>query len=80
VFPTGRYISKIRWKNITLGNYQKIISKTKSLKAGDGFKITVVRDGKEIELNTKVGAQAIKHVFNINPNAAPEQIALRTHG
>ena len=78
VFQPGDILAKYDGKDITLGNYQKMISKTKSLKAGDSFKITVVRDGKEIELNTKVGALALKHVFNINPGAAPEQIALRS--
>lgn len=77
VFLPGDILSKYDGKEITLGNYQKIISKVRTLKPGDEIKITVTRDGKEVELSAKVDAQPVKHVFKINPNATPEQIELR---
>jgi predicted metalloprotease with PDZ domain len=64
-------------KEITLSNYTKMLRKTKTLKPGEGLNIGVLRDGKELDISAKAGAEAIKHIFKINPNATPEQINLR---
>jgi predicted metalloprotease with PDZ domain len=77
VFQPGDIFEKYDGKEVSLGTYQKMITKTKSMKVGEGFKVVVLRNGQEVELNIKVGAQAIKHVFKINQDATTEQIALR---
>jgi predicted metalloprotease with PDZ domain len=77
VIIPGDVMEKYDGKDITLGSYQKMMSKTKALKVGESFKLTVIRDGKEIELNAKVGAQEIKHVFKVKTDATPEQLELR---
>jgi predicted metalloprotease with PDZ domain len=79
VIMPGDIMAKYDGKDITLGSYQKMMTKTKSLKPGEGFKLTVIRDGKEIELNAKVGLQAIKHVFKVKTDAVPEQVELRNN-
>jgi predicted metalloprotease with PDZ domain len=65
ILQPGDILAKYDGKDITLGNYQKMITKAKTLKVGDGFKITVLRDSKDVDLHVKVGAQAIKHVFRM---------------
>jgi predicted metalloprotease with PDZ domain len=77
VFQPGDVLAKFDGNDITLGNYQKMVRKTKTMKIGERFNITVLRDGKEVELNIKIGPQAIKHVFKVNPDASPEQLELR---
>jgi predicted metalloprotease with PDZ domain len=77
VFLPGDILEKYDGNDITLGSYQKMLSKTKTLKVGEGLNITVSREGKKVNLFVKAGAQAIKHVIKINPDATPEQIALR---
>jgi len=77
IFLPGDILDKYDGKEITLGNYQRIISKIKKMKPGDDIKITVLRNDKELELNAKAEAQPIKHIFKINDNATPEQIELR---
>ena len=77
IFLPGDILDKYDGKEITLGNYQRILSKIKKMKPGDDIKITVLRNDKEVELNAKAEAQPIKHIFKINDNATPDQIELR---
>lgn len=77
VLQPGDILDKYDGKSVSLGTYQKMITKTKSMKPGEGFTAVVIRNGKEVELNVKVGAQALRHVFKINPDATSEQTALR---
>jgi len=59
--------------NQTIGGYAQ------SVKEGDDLSITVIRDGKEMELKTKVVkiAKKVEYVLELNPNATKKQLKLR---
>jgi len=77
IFKPGDIFYKYEGSEITLASFQKIYSKVRKMKMGDELNITVLREGKELNLTAKIAAQAIKHIFTINKNATPEEIALR---
>ena len=77
VFKPGDILNKYEGNDITLASFQKIYAKVRKMKMGDELKLTVLRDGKEIDLTAKVGAQAIKHIFSVNKDATPQEVELR---
>ncbi len=77
LFKPEDILDKYEGKEITLSTVQKIFANMKKLKPGDEIKLTVLRYGKDIDLTAKAGPLLIKHVFEVNPNATPEEIALR---
>ncbi len=77
IFERGDIFYKYDGNEITLASFQNLYSKIRKMKIGDNLKITVIRNGKEIDLTAKVSAQAIKHIFSINKDATPEELELR---
>ncbi|MGB0863540.1 MAG: peptidase M61 [Saprospiraceae bacterium] len=72
----------IKWNGEALSPQsinQVIGTYAQSVKEGDELKITVIRDGKEMELSTKIEkiAKEIEHVLELNPDATKKQLKLR---
>ncbi|WP_439881860.1 M61 family metallopeptidase [Pontibacter sp. MBLB2868] len=64
---------------LTLQNAGQLLSKLNDLNAGDTYKLTINRDGQQQELNLKVfeKEKIQKHLFKLNEQATPQQVALR---
>ncbi|WP_242927403.1 PDZ domain-containing protein [Pontibacter vulgaris] len=65
--------------NITLQNAQQELGKLMAAKPGDTHTYTVLRNGKEVQVKTTVleKEEEKKHLFEINEQATPQQLALR---
>lgn len=64
---------------VSMESVGKIQAELKQLKAGDTYEITVRRNGQDITVkNTMLEKEAVKqYVFQLDPQATPEQIKLR---
>ena len=76
-FEKGDIIVKVNGNPLTLQNAQMVFGKLRSLKAGDTLNLTVKRGDKEFDLTTVLQPSVIRHKFEVNPNATPEQLKLR---
>ncbi|MDQ7817874.1 MAG: PDZ domain-containing protein [Melioribacteraceae bacterium] len=74
---SGDLLFKFDGKEITLQNAQKLLAPIGKLKVGDSFKISILRDNEESEVNITVQPRQIRHVFNVMENPTKEQITLR---
>jgi len=65
---------------ITLENVSQELSKLRQLKAGDSYTFTIAREGKqqEVKLQLLEKDEVIKHLFAVNEQATPQQVALRS--
>lgn len=64
-------------EKLTMENIMQIISKKNEMKIGDHFQIKIKRDGEEKELDGVLLRYMRRHVFEINPEASSEKLALR---
>ncbi len=76
----GDKILKWGGEDLNIQNINQIIGTyMQSVKEGDTLAMTVFRDGKEVELSTKVVKidKDVEHVLELNPNASKKQLKLR---
>ncbi|WP_299823967.1 PDZ domain-containing protein [uncultured Pontibacter sp.] len=66
---------------LTLQNANQVLGGLSALKPGDAYKFTVSRDGQQKELDLKMieREKILKHRFEVNEQATPEQVALRNN-
>jgi predicted metalloprotease with PDZ domain len=74
---SGDLFYKFQGQEITLQNAQQLMAPISKLKVGDSFKISILRDNQEREVNIQIQPRQIKHVFKVMENPSREQIALR---
>lgn len=73
----GDIVLKVFGEEVNLGNAFGVINKVKSMNVGDKYDITVLRGDEEIDLTGELVEKKDKHVFELNENPSPEQLALR---
>ncbi len=73
----GDVLYKINGEEINLNSSYSILQKLKMRKVGEEYTITVKRDDEEITETMHLMPKPIKHVFEINNDASPEQLQLR---
>ncbi len=73
----GDVLYKINGEEVNLNNYFGIFKKIKEKKVGDEYTVTIKRGDKEITETLNLQPKPIKHVFEINKDATPEQLQLR---
>ncbi|MGA8265983.1 MAG: PDZ domain-containing protein, partial [Ignavibacteriaceae bacterium] len=76
-FEKGDVIEKVNGNPLTLQNAQLVFGKLRTLKVGDKINMTVKRGDKEIDLTATLQPRVIRHKFEVNPDATPEQLKLR---
>jgi predicted metalloprotease with PDZ domain len=76
-FEKGDVIEKVNGNPLTLQNAQLVFGKLRTLKVGDKINMTVKRGDKEIDLTATLQPRIIRHNFEVNPDATPEQLKLR---
>ncbi len=76
-FEKGDIIEKVNGTPLSLQNVQMVFGKLRSLKVGDTINMTVKRGDKEIDLTATLQPRVIRHKFEVNPDASPEQLKLR---
>jgi predicted metalloprotease with PDZ domain len=74
---SGDIILKINGMDLNLSNYQFIFGGIQAMKVGQVIKVTVKRDNEEKDIELKLEPFPVKHVFEPNENATPEQLELR---
>ena len=77
IFQKDDVVMEINGEDINLNTYLKILSEFKSMKVGDEYTITVERNGKEIKDVRHLKPKPLKHVFEVNNEASPQQLQLR---
>jgi predicted metalloprotease with PDZ domain len=77
VLKSRDVIFKLEGKEVTLQNAQQSFGYLRSLKVGDSFKLSVIREGNEIEVVVKMQPRQIRHVFKVMENPSNEQRSLR---
>ncbi len=73
----GDVIYKINGQEVNTNNYFSIFKKIYEMKVGDEYTITVTRGDEEISDTLHLKPKPIKHVFEVNKDATPEQLQLR---
>lgn len=73
----GDLLYKFNGEEITMQNAQQLLAPLSQLKVGDSFRITVLRNGYEHEVNITMQPRQIKHVFKVMENPSKEQSFLR---
>jgi predicted metalloprotease with PDZ domain len=73
----GDVILKVNGMDLTLQNYQFIFAGVQSMKVGQILKVKVLRDKEEKDIEIKLEPFPVKHIFEVNDDASPEQIKLR---
>jgi predicted metalloprotease with PDZ domain len=73
----GDVLYKLNGGEINLKNHFGILNKIKEMKVGTEYTITVKRGDEEITDTMHLKPKPIKHVFEINNDASPEQFQLR---
>ncbi len=79
-FKKGDKLTKWNGEELNIQNINQVIGGyAQTVKEGDDLSITVIRDGKELELKTKVEKidKLVEHVLELNPNASSKQLKLR---
>tara|TARA_Y100000589_G_scaffold317298_1_gene343086 strand:+ start:18139 stop:19968 length:1830 start_codon:yes stop_codon:yes gene_type:complete len=82
-YKVGDEIVSINGEELTMENYQSVFDKLKNVKEGEKITVVVARKKKGKEKLKKLSAKAMlvekeeKNILEINPNATPEQVALR---
>ena len=73
----GDVIEKIGGTPLTFSNIQALLGKMTSLPAGSVDTITVKRGEKEVDVASVLLPRLTRHKFIVNPQATPEELALR---
>ncbi len=73
----GDVLYKLNGEEIDLKSHSSILNKIKEMKVGTEYTITVKRGDEEITDTMHLKPKPIKHVFEINNDASPEQLQLR---
>ncbi|MBM4172063.1 MAG: peptidase [Ignavibacteria bacterium] len=73
----GDFISKVNGEEVTLANAQQKFLSLRTLKVGQSFKLTVDRNGAELEFDAIMQPRKIRHQFNVMDNPTDKQLALR---
>ncbi len=82
-YKTGDEIVSINGEELSMSNYKTVFNNLKNIKEGEKVTITVARKKKGKEKLKKLSAKAvleereITNVLEVNPEATPEQVALR---
>jgi predicted metalloprotease with PDZ domain len=58
-------------------NMQQVMGKMSAMKNGSTLKITVKRGDKDVDVNALLLPRIGRHLFIVNPNPTPEELALR---
>jgi predicted metalloprotease with PDZ domain len=73
----GDIILKVNGTEMDLSNYQGIFAGIQTMKVGQSIRLTVKRGSEEKDYDVSLKPMPIKHIFEINPAATPEQVRLR---
>jgi predicted metalloprotease with PDZ domain len=78
-FQVGDEIAGLNDSPVTLNNYQQVFAEMGAIPTGVDYQMTVVRKGEEkmITCRKKEQEQIINHVLDVDPDATPEELALR---
>lgn len=74
---SGDVLYKFSGEKITLQNAQQLLTPLSKLKVGESFKITILRNGEEHEVNITMQPRQVKHLFKVMDNPSKEQSFLR---
>jgi predicted metalloprotease with PDZ domain len=74
---SGDFISKVNGEEVTLANAQQKFSTLRTLKVGQNFKLSINRNGEELEFDVTMQPRKIRHQFNVMDNPTDKQLALR---
>jgi hypothetical protein len=73
----GDILYKFQGETLNLQSAEKIFSSLKNYKPGDEVKLSILRNGTEIEMDAVLQASAIKHIFTVMENPTEAQLKLR---
>jgi predicted metalloprotease with PDZ domain len=73
----GDIIKKINTEDFTFQNAGVVLHKLTVMKPGSKVDMTIERDGKVMDVVGELQARTVRHRFTVDPNATPEQVALR---
>jgi predicted metalloprotease with PDZ domain len=76
-FEKGDVIEKVNGTPLSLQNAQIVFGNLRSMKVGETINMTVKRGDKDIDLTATLQPRVIRHKFEMNPDASPEQLKLR---
>ncbi|MEJ8801650.1 M61 family metallopeptidase [Pontibacter sp. H249] len=66
---------------VSLGNANQVLPKLSTLNIGDSYTFTIKRNGEQKDIACKILSidEVKKHLFEVNEQATPQQVALRTN-
>ncbi|MFO7446527.1 MAG: hypothetical protein R6W90_09180 [Ignavibacteriaceae bacterium] len=73
----GDIMLKVNGEELTLATAQQIFTQLSQMKVSDKIIFNVERDGSETEYELQLKPLELRHIFETNPSATPEQLALR---
>ncbi|MGH2568141.1 MAG: peptidase [Bacteroidota bacterium] len=73
----GDILKKIDGEALTLQTAQTVFRKLRTRNVGENVVISVLREGKEMEVIAELTPMPIRHQFDVLANATPEQLKLR---
>lgn len=76
-FKEGDIIEKVEGNLLTMQNARELFGKLRTLKVGDSLTMTVKRGDEELTITQTLQPRIIRHLFEVNPDAGPQQVKLR---
>jgi predicted metalloprotease with PDZ domain len=70
-------ISAINGQELNSSTVLEILDKIKKMKIGEEYQLDIIRNGKSMKITEKLYPKHDKNVFETDPDASPEEIALR---